>query len=138
MYSSKNLILLVIHCYLSSILLVATIKPAQTANYAVRVEDLPRAVLGRTIVYCLKTITRRASSARTLQSYQSGSQPLLFCSYHLYVAAFTVISCVEPLIRSKFISRLQKQTQQNHVPSFQEQKMYNCKKSIFLNFLQVT
>ena len=44
----------------------------QTANYVVRAEDLPRAVPGRTIVYCLKTMARRASSARTLQSYPSG------------------------------------------------------------------
>ena len=44
----------------------------QTANYVVRAEDLPRAVSGRTIVYCLKTMARRASPARTLQSYQSG------------------------------------------------------------------
>ena len=35
-----------------------------------RAED--RGIPGRTIVYCLKTIARHASSARTLQSYQSG------------------------------------------------------------------
>ena len=45
----------------------------QTANYDVRAEDLQRAVPGRTIVYCLKTMARRASSACTLQSYQSGT-----------------------------------------------------------------
>ena len=43
----------------------------QTANYVVRAEDLP-AVPGRTIVYCLKTMARRASPVHTLQSYQSG------------------------------------------------------------------
>ena len=44
----------------------------QTANYVVHAEDLPHAVPGRTIVYCLKTMARCATSARTLQSYQSG------------------------------------------------------------------
>ena len=47
---------------------------SQTANYVVRAEDLPRAVPGRTIVYCLKTVARRASPAHTLQSYQSGME----------------------------------------------------------------
>ena len=44
----------------------------QTANYVVHAEDLPCAVPGRTIVYCLKTMARRASPAHALQSYQSG------------------------------------------------------------------
>ena len=39
--------------------------------YVVHTEDLPPAVPGRTIVYCLKTMARPASSVRTLQSYQS-------------------------------------------------------------------
>ena len=56
----------------------------QTANYVVRAEDLPRAVPGRTIVYCLKTMARRTSSVRTLQSYQSG-----FGQLH-----FTLLNCI--------------------------------------------
>ena len=44
----------------------------QTANYAMRTEDLPHTVPERTIVHCLKTMARRTSSVRTVQSYQSG------------------------------------------------------------------
>ena len=56
----------------------------QTANYVVRAEDLPRTVPGRTIVYCLKTMARRTSSVRTLQSHQSG-----FGQLH-----FTLLNCI--------------------------------------------
>ena len=38
-------------------------------------------VPGRTIVYCLKTMARYASSACTLQSYQSGGGGYLMCVF---------------------------------------------------------
>ena len=41
-------------CYEKGQVCVVAVVLTQTANYAVRTEDLPRAIPVRTIVYCLK------------------------------------------------------------------------------------
>ena len=48
-----------------------------SANFVVHAEDLLHAIPGRTIVHCLKTMARGASSMHTLQSYQSGCHLLI-------------------------------------------------------------
>ena len=61
-----------IYAYLWIFSFTGGVHTFQTGNYVVHAEDLPHAVPGRTIVYCLKRMARRASPTHTLQSYQSG------------------------------------------------------------------